>query len=214
MKIAGIDEAGKGPVIGPMCVAGVMVGEEELSMIEELGVKDSKSLSPKRREFLAGEIEKIAEIFLLEVTASQIDELRKGMTMNDIAVASFAKVLGELHPDKAFVDAVDVKPERFGLNIKSRCQFHLEIVSEHKSDKKYPIVSAASIVAKVRRDQRINELEGSIGRKIGSGYPSDPKTRNFLKKLVEEDEELPNYIRNSWKTVDNLKESSSYEKLI
>ena len=205
MKIVGIDEAGKGPVIGPMCVAGVMVHEDELSVIEGLGVKDSKSLSPRRREFLAGEIERIAEIFLLEVTASQIDELRNGMTMNDIVVASFAKVLSELHPDKAFVDAVDVNPERFALNIKSKCGFYVEIVSEHKADKKYPIVSAASIVAKVKRDECISGIERNVGMGIGSGYPSDPKTRNFLKKLIEEDIGLPHYIRHSWKTIDSFK---------
>ncbi len=205
MKIAGVDEAGKGPVIGPMCVAGVMVQEAELERLKELGVRDSKLVSPKKREAFAIEIEKIAETFILEVTAHQIDEIRKEMTMNELAVVSFARVLAELHPNKAFVDAVDVYPERFATNIRDLCKFQFDLISEHKADENHPIVSAASIIAKVRRDQRIAELEDAIGMRIGSGYPSDPKTIKFLETIAEKQHQLPYYVRHSWKTIDRFK---------
>ncbi|MDY6932201.1 MAG: ribonuclease HII [Halobacteriota archaeon] len=205
MKIAGVDEAGKGPVLGPMCVAAVMMQEDELFKLKELGVKDSKLISPKKRSELSIEIEKIAETVILEVTAHQIDETRKKMTMNDLAVVSFAKVLLDLRPDKAIVDAVDVKPERFGVKVRERCEFSIDIISEHKADKNHPIVSAASIVAKVRRDKRMSELEEALGVSIGSGYPSDLRTINFIKEIVKKEHQLPDYIRQSWTTIDKFK---------
>jgi len=113
--IAGIDEAGKGPVLGPMCVAGLLVDENKLDRIVKLGVKDSKKLTPKKREVLSVEINKLADkIFILEVGPGQIDGLRKVITMNEIMVACYVKVLEELRPESAFVDAADVIAERFG----------------------------------------------------------------------------------------------------
>lgn len=107
MKIAGIDEAGKGPVIGPMCVAGALIEEEKMHLIDGLGLKDSKKLTPKRREFFDGEIKKIVDgWFVLEVSARQIDELRTVMTMNEIMVKAFARVLENLEPEHAFLDAL------------------------------------------------------------------------------------------------------------
>ena len=122
--ISGIDEAGKGPVLGPMCVAGVLLNENKLETLSQLGVKDSKQLTAKRREVLAVEIEKLADKhFILEVSPFQIDELRKIMTMNEIMVVCFTKVLEELKPDHAFVDAADVIANRFGENItRPKCQ--------------------------------------------------------------------------------------------
>jgi len=171
MKIAGIDEAGKGPVVGPMFVAGVMISD--VAFLEQLSLRDSKAVSPKRREFLAGEIKKVAKYHILEVSAGQIDELRKMMTMNEIMVVSYAKVLKELKPDRAFVDAADVNPGRFAQNVREKYGTSIDIISEHNADAKYPIVSAASILAKVRRDAAMRDLEKRIGQEIGSGYPSD-----------------------------------------
>ncbi|MDY6865934.1 MAG: ribonuclease HII [Halobacteriota archaeon] len=205
MKIAGVDEAGKGPVIGPMCVAAVMMRDDELYRLKELGVRDSKLISPKKRRELSGEIEKIAETIILEVTAHEIDEMRKEMTMNDLAVVSFSKVLQRLRPDKAIVDAVDVNPQRFSENLKKRCDLPIDLISEHKADVNYPIVSAASVIAKVRRDQRIRELEDTLGVSIGSGYPSDPKTIIFIEEIVKKEHQLPDFIRHSWKTIDRFK---------
>ncbi|MDP3104317.1 MAG: ribonuclease HII [Candidatus Methanoperedens sp.] len=203
--IAGIDEAGKGPVLGPMCVAGLMVDENKLERFVKLGVKDSKKLTPKKREALSVEIKKLADkIFVLEVSPAQIDGLRKVMTMNEIMVACYVKVLEELKPESAFVDAADVIAERFGENIKKKYSSDLNITSEHKADEKYPIVSAASILAKVRRDELVRNLERTVGKEIGSGYPADPKTITFLESWVKEHGKLPDFARSSWETSKNI----------
>lgn len=201
--IAGIDEAGKGPVIGPMFVAGVMIGNARLNLLMDLGVKDSKKLAPKKREYLAEKIKKIANYYILEVKAIQIDELRKTMTMNEIMVECFVEVLNNLNPNCVFVDAADVKADRFANNIQEKYGY-IKIVSEHRADNHYPIVSAASILAKVSRDKAVQKLEQEIGIKFGSGYPSDPSTKKFLKEWVEKYGDLPNFARHSWKTSENV----------
>jgi len=207
--IAGIDEAGKGPVLGPMCVAGLLLDENKLEKIARLGVKDSKKLSPKKREDLSVDIKKIADmIFILEVSPGQIDELRKVITMNEIMVACYVKVLEELKPESAFVDAADVIAERFGDNIMMKYSGDLKITSEHNADEKYPIVSAASILAKVRRDELVRNIEEENGIEIGSGYPSDRKTIDFLDTWVKEHGSLPDFARSSWETSKNIIERS------
>lgn len=216
MKILGIDEAGKGPVIGPMCVAGVKIDESKINTLRNLGVRDSKQMTAKKREQMAWQIKKYADaFFVFEISPSQIDELRKIMTMNEIMVMAFSHVLERMHPDKAFVDAADINAERFGKNLlesyskkDATAAKKLTIVSKHKADTIYPIVSAASIIAKVRRDELIEEMKSKIGFDFGSGYPSDPKTKQFLADWVKEHGSLPDIVRHSWKTAENaLKQS-------
>ncbi|MBN2110826.1 MAG: ribonuclease HII [Methanosarcinaceae archaeon] len=217
MKVAGIDEAGKGPVIGPMCIGGVLVEEPGINALKNLGVADSKKISPKKREQLAIQIEKYSEkVFVLEVAPQQIDEFRKLMSMNDIMVIAFSRVLEELHPDAAYVDAADVNEERFGERLRKEYAKKypekardVSIVSRHQADAIYPVVSAASIVAKVRRDALIKELRKEVGIDFGSGYPSDPKTRQFLKDWLIKYGELPDIVRHSWKTAKKLLENAS-----
>ena len=207
--IAGIDEAGKGPVLGPMCVAGILADEDKLDELVRLGVKDSKKLTPKKRETLSVEIRNIAErFFILEVSPSQIDGLRKVMTMNEIMVACYVKVLEELRPESAFVDAADVIADRFGENIKKKYSGDLNITSEHNADENYPIVSAASILAKVRRDELVRNIGKNVGIEIGSGYPADPKTIKFLEDWVREHGTLPDFARSSWETSKNILDKS------
>ncbi len=199
--ISGIDEAGKGPVLGPMCVAGVLLEEEKLDALSQMGVKDSKQLTAKKREHLAVEIKALAnKYYILEVSPFQIDELRKIMTMNEIMVACYVKILEELKPHHAFVDAADVIAERFGENIKKKYNAEIDITSEHDADEKYPIVSAASILAKVQRDALVKTIEENLGIEIGSGYTSDPKTIRFLESWIQEHGTLPDFARNSWET--------------
>ncbi|HEY9205309.1 MAG TPA: ribonuclease HII [Candidatus Methanoperedens sp.] len=205
--IAGIDEAGKGPVLGPMCVAGILIDEDKLGALAQMGVRDSKQLSAKRREALDDGIKKLAaRYYILEVSPTQIDELRKIMTMNEIMVASFAKVLEVLKPDHAFVDAADVIAERFGKNLKRRYSGNINITSEHEADKKYPVVSAASILAKVQRDALVKQIGKTIGFEIGSGYPADPQTIRFLENWIQEKGTLPDFARGSWETAKKLLE--------
>ena len=212
MKIAGIDEAGKGPVIGPMCIAGVMTNEAGINALKNLGVKDSKKIAPKKREYLAGQIKRyIDDFYIFEISAQQIDELRKIMTMNVITVTGFSRVLENLHPDKVFMDAADVYADRFGNQVQDmyskkypEAAKHLTVVSKHKADDIYPVVAAASILAKVRRDEIVSEMRKEIGIDFGSGYPSDPKTKQFLTDWAKEHGSLPDIVRHSWKTAENV----------
>ena len=212
MKILGIDEAGKGPVIGPMCVGGVLIHEDKENTLKNLGVADSKQIAPKKRAHLAQQIMKYSEkTFVFVIEPQQIDELRKLMTMNEIMVIAFSRVIEELHPDKAYVDAADVKEERFGKRLLQQYaktypdrSEQLTIVSKHRADTIYPVVSAASILAKVHRDELIEELKKELGMDFGSGYPSDPKTKQFLKDWYQEHGSLPDIVRHSWKTAENI----------
>jgi ribonuclease HII len=214
MIIAGIDEAGKGPVIGPMCIGGVKIEESKAHIFKILGVADSKKLTPKKREQLAAQIKKYADdFFVLEVSPSQIDELRNIMSMNEIMVICFAKVLEELKPDLVYVDAADVKAKRFAENLRRQYSKtnpehakKIEIISMHQADAIYPAVSAASIIAKVRRDELIEELKKELGVDFGSGYPSDPKTKEFMIKWGREHSgKFPGIVRQSWQTVENIR---------
>jgi len=198
-----VDEAGKGAVLGSLFVAGVSIDSSALKYLERMGLKDSKVLSPKRREFLSKRIEKVCAVQLQEVTAEQIDELRAILTMNDIVVKGHAQSLRRLKPDVAFVDAADVNESRFSKRVMEESGTE-NVIAEHKADLNHAIVSAASIIAKVRRDSSIKTLQSSLGVDIGSGYPSDARTITFLKNWLDERGDFPPGTRRSWKTAQNL----------
>jgi len=209
MLIAGVDDAGRGSAVGPLVIAGILVKEEDLSKLAELGVKDSKLLTPHRREILAPQIKKIAQKHtIIKLSPRQIDDIvlngRKLHKLNWLEAKTMAQIIEELRPDKAYVDASDVLEERFKQQILECLSFKIQIVSEHKADRNYPIVAAASIVAKVERDSEIARLAKVYGD-FGSGYPSDPKTVAFLKRYVEKESEYPDFVRKSWKPVQKAK---------
>ena len=198
MKIIGIDEAGRGPVIGPLVVGGVAVEEEKLEKIVKLQLKDSKRLTPARRKVMARRINKIAECHTVHIQAMDIDNLRsKGINLNEIEKIAIKKVISSANPDFAYIDCLDINPQRFCDEMEN-FRNSLRVIAEHKADDTYPIVSAASIIAKVERDMEIDKLRKEY-RDIGSGYPSDPKTIAFLKKYSYEN--LPDFVRKSWATV-------------
>lgn len=208
MRLLGVDEAGKGPVIGSMFVAGVVIEEAKLFDLAAIGVRDSKQISPKKREIMAAKIERVADDFyVLEVKAEVIDELRKIITMNDIMVRCHSQVLTKLNADRAILDAADVKAERFATRVKDMSKTKMEVIAEHKADQNHPVVAAASIIAKVNRDRSVRELEKTVGKTIGSGYPSDPKTMAFLENWMKERGEFPPFVRQSWKTAERVKAS-------
>jgi ribonuclease HII len=209
MLLLGIDEAGKGPVVGSMFVAGMVIDEEKLFDLSAIGVKDSKQLTPERREILAKKIIRIAtDQYILEVQPRVIDELRQVMTMNDIMVRCFAQILKRLsYAHRAILDAADVNEERFAKRVLDASGTTMEILAEHRADQNHQVVSAASILAKVKRDQSIRDLERSIGCIIGSGYPSDPQTIMFLNQWVKEHRELPPCARYTWATAQRIKAS-------
>jgi len=214
--ICGVDEAGRGPVVGPLVIAGVTF-ENDLELIEN-NVRDSKKITPKRREILSKKIKESAVNYeIMLISASDIDHMRKVMTLNEIEVNAFSEIIEKLKPDICYVDAADVNDERFGKNILSRLSFKPEIISKHKADDIYPVVGAASILAKTKRDEEVQmiarELKKKLDMPLGSGYPADPVTRKFLRKWVKTFEKLPPHTRHSWKTAQNLLKESKIKKL-
>lgn len=209
MLVAGVDDAGRGSVIGPLVIAGILIREEGISKLVELGVKDSKLLSPHRREVLAPEIKKVVQNYsVLKLSPREIDYVvtngRKLHRLNRLEAHAMAEVIEILKPDVAYVDASDVLAERFKQHILDFLSFKVKIVSEHKADRTYPVVSAASIIAKVTRDSAIAEL-ASIYGDFGSGYPSDPRTMCFLTRCLEGVEEYPEFVRKSWRPAKKTK---------
>jgi ribonuclease HII len=207
--IAGVDEAGRGCVIGPLVVAGVLVAEENLHVLSRLGVKDSKLLSPKKREALFAEIEGLADKrHVLKLSPSEIDRAveskRKLHKLNRLEAQAMAQVINVLKPDEAYVDAADVVEERFKHHIQEGLTVKAKITSRHKADKIYPVVSAASIVAKVERDREIAALRVTYGD-FGSGYLTDKKTMLFLKRWLQTHAEYPSCVRKSWKPARQVK---------
>jgi len=206
MRLLGADEAGKGPVVGSMFVAGLVIEESKLFDLASIGVRDSKMVPPHKRDIMAAKIERVADdIYVLEVKAEVIDELRQQITMNDIMVRCYSQVVGKLSADRAILDAADVKAERFAERVKKMSGTEMVIIAEHKADKNHSVVAAASILAKVNRDRSIRELERALGWEIGSGYPSDPKTVKFLETWLKEHGECPSFVRQSWKTAERIK---------
>lgn len=205
--ICGVDEAGRGPVFGSLVVAGILV-ENDTDLIS-IGACDSKQCTPKKREVLAAQIKKIVKANeIMIVPASDIDDLRKEMTLNELEVFLFSKVIEKLKPDTCYVDAADVNEIRFGKDILAKLSYKPTMISKHKADEHYPIVGAASILAKTTRDENVRqiakELEKKLNLPLGSGYPADPITMKFLKTWVDTYDELPPHTRRSWETAQKL----------
>ncbi len=210
MLVAGVDEAGRGCVIGPLVVAGVMIKEEKLPELTRLGIKDSKLLSAKKRETLAVEIVRLAEKYLtMKLLPVEIDRAvesrRKLHKLNRLEAQTMAKIIAALKPDMTFVDAADVLEERFKQHIQEELSFKAKIVAEHKADKTYAVVSAASIIAKVERDREIAALASEYGD-FGSGYLADSRSMRFLRQWLQTHDDYPDCVRKSWKPAKQVKD--------
>ncbi|QLG61310.1 ribonuclease HII [Halorarum salinum] len=201
----GADEAGKGPVLGPMVAAAVRAPEAAIPD----GVDDSKRLAPARREELDARLRghPDVDVGLAVVTTSRIDD--PGTDMNSLTVAGQAEALAAVaaEGDEAIVDAGDVSEARFARRVGEGVAgtepgVDLAVAAEHGADESYPIVAAASVLAKVERDRLVAGIaeEYAAYGEVGSGYPSDPTTREFLRKYVREEGDLPDCARRSWAT--------------
>ncbi|QGA80088.1 ribonuclease HII [Candidatus Nanohalobium constans] len=211
-KVVGIDEAGRGPVIGSMFIGGFMVEESRLDEVEGLGVKDSKKLSDKKREDLAEKLREVGKPFLKEITASEIDDLREVMSLNEIEIQGFTDVIERSDADKIIVDLPEPDGDRFINKMKRELPASFsdrEFIAEHEADDNFPIVSAASIIAKSARENHVDELKEKYGYDFKSGYPHDKPTINFLEDYLEEKGELPPETRLSWSTAERIVKENS-----
>lgn len=212
--IGGIDEAGRGAVIGPMVIAGVCIRECDEEYLREIGVKDSKMLSRRKREELASQIEKIAkDIIVIKVRPWKIDYYRKnGISLDKIEAMKIAQIVDMLSANKIYIDSLTSNPRKFEKVIREFTNSQKKLIVRNYLDESKPVVSAASIIAKVERDREIDKIKKKVGVDFGVGYSHDKNTISFLKSLLKE-KKLPSFIRKTWITVENLKEEISQRKI-
>lgn len=217
----GIDDAGRGPVIGPMILSGCLMTDDVERELKQLGVKDSKQLTQKRREFLSKLIkEKSISISTNTTSPNEIEKANEqGTKLNEVEALKTAKIINKLNDGKnkikVIVDcpSVSIIKWRDFLKVHVDNLSNLEISCEHKADAKHACVSAASVLAKIRREEEMDKLRKKYGPEIGSGYPSDPSTIRFLKKNIKRYSE-DGIFRKTWKTYKLAVAQSSQKKLI
>jgi ribonuclease HII len=203
--VGGIDEAGRGPVIGPMVMAIAVI--DDMDKLKNIGVRDSKELSPQGRSRLLNVLRSILTYMDYEVIEPEtIDRYVYLNALNkleaEVAVKLIGRALRIVNLVRVYIDSPDSNAKRYGDLIR-RSVGSVEVISMNKADKLIPIVSAASIIAKVTRDSIIEELHREYGD-FGSGYPSDPRTISFLRNWVREYGDLPPIVRRSWSTIRRL----------
>jgi len=210
-SLIGVDEAGRGPVLGPLVVVGVRTRDD--GPLREIGVRDSKKCTPELRERLGPQIRRFCEhVVVRTISPERIDSARERMTLNELEAEVFAEVIRGLLTSKfpsgrtpgsirVYVDAADANASAFKERVLSHLGVRVDLVSEHKADDTYPIVSAASILAKLARDEEMARISREVGEDVGSGYPSDPVTISYIEKAIRENGVLPPYTRKSWETV-------------
>ena len=214
MLILGIDEAGRGPCVASLFIAGVLIEEKDEAKLKELGVKDSKLLTHKKREFLAEKIKKIAKkIKIIEVKPEEIDRAVNGdhgLNLNWLEAHKTAEIINELKPDKAIIDCPSPNIKRYKeYLLKLLDNKKIELVVDHKAERFLP-VAAASILAKCEREDEVKKIEKMIGQSIGTGYPSNLICQKFLK---ENWDKYPDIFRKSWVTWKNHKIAKIQKKL-
>lgn len=202
MQICGVDDAGRGSLIGPLVIAGVSIQKSKIKKLAALGVRDSKKLSPKARQRIYKKIiEFVDDYYVTRINPQMIDRNVENHKLNYLEAKYMAKVISKLNPNVSYVDSCDVNPSRFGKEI-SKLSKKSKIRSYHHADSRFIVVSAASIIAKVNRDKSIARLRKH--HDLGSGYPSDSKTMNFVTSYLSNEKTVPRFVRKSWKPMKKL----------
>lgn len=208
--IAGMDEAGRGPVVGSLVVCAYAIEEEKELLLRKLRVRDSKQLTKEQREALAPRLLQAGRAALVENTATELNQLMKRYSLNDIEAMKMAAALHALEEnvrlDRVFVDSPDPVLDTFNKRLRKYYKGPAELLCDHKADQKYPVVSAASVVAKVARDEGIKKIVEEVGEDFGSGYSHDERTIAFLKKhWKDKAHPIHKYVRSEWETAKKLK---------
>ncbi len=212
MRVVGVDEAGRGPCIGPLFVGALAIPEVDLHHLDELEVTDSKRLRPAQRESMDAELRRRASqrgwgMAVHPLVPTDIDAAVQEQGLNRLEVKGFVEAIRTLWLDgeghHLVLDACDVDAARFGRNVVAGLAEHrltpVNVESKHRADADHRVVGAASIVAKVARDAWVRDFIDRTGIDIGSGYPSDPKMKQALPELLREDQPHP-ALRWSWAT--------------
>lgn len=203
--LCGVEEAGRGPVIGPLVMCGVVIDEKDEAKLKSIGAKDSKLLTPMTRELLFDQIKGMVKAHkIIIIPPAEIDKtlLSKDSNLNWLEADTSAKLINALKPDVAVLDCPSTNISAYRSYVKKKLNNQkIKVIAEHKADINHPVVSAASILAKVTRDREIEKIKKKIGMDFGSGYPSDARTQGFLKKHYKD---FPDIFRKTW---------SSYKKV-
>ncbi len=203
-RVVGVDDAGRGCIIGPLFIAGVSMEESEAEGLRRMGVRDSKLLSPQSRERLFVEVvARASSHSIMKIPPAEVDEYvrhkKKHTKLNYLEAIYMARVINALEGEVAYVDASDTNEDAFRDQVRSNLTREVKVVARHHADRDCPVVSAASILAKVSRDREIEAIKKEIGE-FGSGYPSDPRTVGFLDGWMREHGKPPPHTRLTWKT--------------
>lgn len=213
MIIAGIDENGRGCIIGPLVITAFLIKEEEINELEKIGAKDSKKLSRKKREEIFGKLIEIGEFKQKIVSASEINYYlsRRKINLNEIEVIKIAELINETDASMYYIDA-PFNPKKFEEKLYNLVKRDVKIVAEHKMDEKNLVVAAASIIGKVIRDNEIEKIKKEISIDFGSGYVSDKKTRDFIEKVICENKNY-DFIRKTWSTYEVVSKKIKTRKI-
>ncbi len=210
--ICGVDEAGRGPAMGPLVVGVVFV--EDDGALREIGVKDSKKLTPKARDRMYDQIVSSVEHWdTVIISAEEIDEQRKRISLNEIELNMFAEGASRWKTKAIFADCPDINEDSFADRLRNLIGGDVEIIAKHKADDTYPVVSAASIIAKVTRDRMMDAIRDEFGTNVGSGYPSDHFTMDFIREWIEKNGTAPPHVRTSWEPVREMLSKRKYTKI-
>ncbi len=208
--IGGVDEAGRGSVIGPLVVAGISIGKNGVSRLHKLGIRDSKTLTPLARENLFGNIVQLSNsLCISKIDCHEVDNYVFFNGLNELEAIAMAEVINNIRADRIYVDACDINLERYKNTIKKYLWTPKpSICCLHHADSLNVVVSAASIVAKIIRDNEVQRIR-KIYHDIGSGYPSDKKTMFFIKNWITRYKSAPNFARKSWRPLRIMLENNS-----
>jgi ribonuclease HII len=200
--IIGIDEAGRGCIIGPMVICAAAINPLDEYKLKELGVKDSKKLSPHQREGLYGKVGRLCTYTTVKITAAELNDLMDRHNLNEIEAMKIAYAIDHLGIPgaTAYVDSPDNVPAKFSKRIEKYLKTRTKLVSANKADDTYVIVGAASIIAKVQRDREIEKIKKDTGLEFNSGYTSDPVTQKFVHNRGDYPQLEP-YLRTKWSTL-------------
>jgi|SRR5208283_1574382 len=204
-RVLGVDEAGRGSLVGPLVVGGFCLPADRLDALVALGAKDSKALTPRARERVFAGLDALGTKAEVVLSPRTVDRAVSRRGLNDLEAEAFARLIRELAPDVAYVDACDPNERRFGLRVARLAGGSARVIARHHADRDFPVVGAASIVAKVQRDRALARLREELGEELGSGYPSDRRTVRFVRAALADGSPVPPWVRGSWATMQRVK---------
>ncbi len=194
-------------MLGPLVVGAFACEATAIPAVVAAGARDSKQLTPSRREEVYRRLESLGERRWISLPPRTIDRYVARGRLNQLELEAFAELVRAVRPDVAYVDACDPNEERFGQRLATLAGGTVRVVSRHRADRDLPIVGAASVVAKVRRDAELAELRTLVDEPLGTGYPSDPTTRDCVLRHAADGRRVPPWMRRSWETVQRVKRS-------